>query len=345
MPTLNNTKDETIKILKWLAIVVGIIILFWMMVKFLFFIKDLFTPPPPPSASFGKLSPIVFPNQIKENLIYSIGTLTGYLPSFSDRAKVYKIIIDPPTLLGLEKTREKVSKIGFTTSGAQISEDTYQWINQDAIQKIMTINIFSSNFTLSSSYLLSKNLANFLGTDEVESTVDTTKTFLSELSLLPTDINETKTKTTLYSIAEGSLVPTSKISNAEIVRVDFFQKDIDKLPIYYEKGIFSTLDFLVGKENGNLEVLSANFLHRKISDSTSTYAIKTAAQAYSELQNGKAYIANKDSNTVEFTIKNVFLAYYIGETDQDYLMPVIVFEGSNNFIAYVSAVKDEWISN
>ena len=345
MPTLNKAKDETKIVLKWGAISFGIIILFIMAIKFMAFVKDLFTPPPPPSASFGKLPPIAFPNQIKENLTYSVDTLTGYLPSFSDRAKVYKITIDPPTLLGFEKTRQKVGQIGFTSSGTQISEDTYQWVSQGTLQKSITINIFSSNFALSSSYPVTPSLQTFSGTDDVDNTIDTAKSFLTEMSLFPQDLDESKTKTTLYSTDQSVLVSAAKISNAKIVQVDFFQKDIDSLPIYYEKGISSTLDFLVGKEEGRQEIVGATFFHRNISETSSTYAIKTAQQAYSELQNNKAYIAYKDPNTVEFTVKKVSLGYYIGATDQNFLMPVIVFEGSNNFLAYVSAVKDEWISN
>lgn len=345
MPTLNKAKDETKTVLRWGGISFGIIIIFFMAIKFITFVKDLITPPPPPSASFGKLPSIPFPNQVKENITYSINTLTGYLPNFPDRAKVYKITTTPPTLLGLDKASEKVAQIGFISPGAQIADDTYQWVNQDPLQKSITMNIFSSNFSLSSPYLITPSLVAFSGTDDMNSAVDTANSFLSKMTLSPTDIDGTKTKITSYSIENSSLVGTSKISDTKIVRVDFFQNDIDKLPIYYENGIFSTLDFLIGKEGDNQEVVGATFYHRGISETSSTYAIKTAQEAYSELQKGSAYIASKPDNTVEFTINNVFLGYYIGTADQEFLMPIVIFEGNNNFVAYVSAVKDEWISN
>lgn len=345
MATLNKTKKETQIILKWGGISLVIIFLFFMGIRFLTFVKDLLTPPPPPEAAFGKLPAIPFPGKIKENLSYSLDTLSGFLPNFSDRAKVYKIISDPPTLLGLDKAREKVAQIGFTSPGTQISEDTYQWINQTlSFQRRITMNIFSSDFTLSSSYLIAQSLQAFSGPDEKNRTIEISKSFLNDMSLFPQDIDENKTKTTLYSIIGSSLTPTSKISNTKIVRVDFFQKDLD-LPIYYDKGTSSTIDFLVGKENNELKVVEARFFHKNISKTASTYAIKTASQAFSELQKGKAHIAYKPADTVEFTIKKVFLGYYIGADQQDFLMPVVVFEGSNDFVAYVSAVRDEWISN
>ena len=35
---------------------------------------------------------------------------------------------------------------------------------------------------------------------------------------------------------------------------------------------------------------------------------------------------------------------YLENKEQNFLMPVVVFEGDNGFIAYVSAVTDEWIN-
>jgi len=350
--TLNTAKKETKILLKWGGISLFIIFIFFVGIKSLTFIISLFTPSSPPEASFGKLPPIPFPNQIKENISYSLDTLTGFLPNFSDRAKVYKIAPQPPTLLGLDKTRKKIAKIGFNSDGIQIAEDTYQWVDQNAtqqktksLQRTIIMNIFSSDFTLSSPYLVTPSLQTFSGPDEINQVTETVKSFLSDMSLSLQDIDEKKTKITSYSIEKSTLTPTSKISNTKVVRVDYFQKDIDHLPIYYDKGISTTIDFLIGKEKNILEVVDARFFYKNISKISSTYAIKTALQAYSELQKGKAYIAYKPADTVEFIIKKISLGYYMGTNQQEYLMPIVVFEGNNDFVAYVSAVKDEWISN
>jgi hypothetical protein len=346
MPTLSKAKKETQLILKWSGIALAIILFLFMGIKFITFVTNLLAPPAPPQAGFGKLPTIPFPSQAKENISYSLDTLTGFLPSFSDRAKIYKTISDPPTLLGLDKTRGKVAKVGFSSSGTQISEDTYQWIDQSgSLQRTITMNIFSSDFILSSSYLTTPSLETFLRPDEKDEAIKVAKSFLSVMSVFPQDIDEEKTKTTSYSLNNGTLNLTSKISDTKIVKVDFFQKDLDRLPIYYQNGLSSTFDFLVGKENKELKVVAAKFFHKNVSQTSSTYAIKTASEAYAELKNGNAYIAYKNPNTVEFTIKKVFLGYYMGEDRQEFIMPIVVFEGTDNFIAYVSAVKDEWISN
>jgi hypothetical protein len=346
VPTLNRTKEETLKILKWGSIAVGIIILFFIAIKTLTFVANLITPPSPPAAAFGKLPEIPFPEQTRENLSYSLDTLTGFLPIFPDRAKVCKITTEAPTLLGLDKTQEKVFKIGFESSGTQIAEDIYQWVDQNKnLQRKITINIFSSDFNLSSSYLLAQSLQPLSGQEEKTDTIKVAKAFLSDMSLLPKDLDDKKTKITLYSIEKSMLIPTSKISDAKIAKVDFFQKDINDLPIYYDEGISSTISFSIGKENKVSKVLEARFFHKNISEENTTYAIKTASEAFAELQGGKAYVAYKPADVVEFTIKKIFLGYYLGENEQEYLMPVVVFEGSNDFVAYVSAIKDEWVRN
>ena len=132
MISLNTAKIETKIVLKWGGIFLFIIFLFFMLIKILPFVINIFAPSPPPEAAFGKLPPIPYPNQVKENLSYSLDILTSILPNFSDQAKVYKIIPAPLELTGLETTLKKVSKIGFNSDGTQITEDTYQWIDQPA---------------------------------------------------------------------------------------------------------------------------------------------------------------------------------------------------------------------
>lgn len=350
MPTLSKTTKETKIILKWGGIFLGIIFLFLITMRFAAIIKEALTPAPPPAASFGKLQPPTFPDQQKENITYSLDTLTGFLPNFPDRIKVHKIAANPPNLLALDKTEAKVAQIGFTSKGTRIVEDIYQWIDQESdLQRRITINIFTSDFTIFSPYLITPSLQTLNNSNEEEEknkATDLAQSFLSSMSLLSDDLDQEKTKTTLYSIEKSTLVPSSKIAIAKIARVDFFQKDLNSLPIYYEKGVQSTISFSIGKENDQLKVVDARYFHKTISEISSEYAIKSADFAFSELKEGKAYIASNPRNkSSEIVIKNVFLGYYIGETQQEFLMPVFVFIADDDFIAYVSAVKDEWINN
>lgn len=349
MPTLSKTKREAQLIIKWGGISLAIILIFLIGIKLATSIKNSLTPPPPPAATFGKLPQIPFPSQEEENIHYSLDTLTGFLPKFSDRAKVYRITTNPPTLLALNNTQAKVAQIGFKSNGVRIAEDIYQWVDQESdLQRRIIINIFLSDFTLSSPYLVTPSLQMLGDSDNLNGenkAVNLAVSFLSGISLLPNDLDQEKTRTTLYSIKNSELIPTSKISNAKIAKVDFFQKDKDSLPIYYERGTSSTISFLIGKENDRLKAVDARYFHKNISEIFSEYSIKSIDTAFTELKKGKAYISSKPENVTEIAVKNVLMGYYIGETQQNFLMPVFIFIDNNDFIAYVSAIKDEWISN
>ncbi len=345
MSNLSSIKAKVIQIIRKGTLILLVLLLFFVLIKALTPIKNSLFPDPSslPQASFGKLPAISFPESMeKSNFSYSLDTITGLLPNFQSIVKVYKIIPIVPNLLALQRTQDKVSGIGFTKEGTQISANDYQWVEQDPSRTI-AINIFSSDFTFSTPYWTSQNLQNFDNLDELATAADKARSFLASMSLFPDDIDEAKTKTAFYSIKNNALSPAASISNTNILRVDFFQKDIDNLPIYYEKGLTSAINLLVGREQNMLKVVEAHYSYKKISSESSTYGIKTASVAFMELKQGKAYIVVKPQNTNEISIKNVSLGYYIGEK-REYLMPVIVFQGES-FIAYVSGVKDEWISN
>jgi len=81
------------------------------------FIKQTFfpTPPPKPTLAFGTLNPQLFPkNASDKKFTYVINTLSGALPSFPDQAKIYKMQINPPDLLGLTNAKQIAGGAGFT---------------------------------------------------------------------------------------------------------------------------------------------------------------------------------------------------------------------------------------
>ena len=345
LPNLSKTKVEVKKLIEMGLIILIALILVFILIRILTNVKNAIFPDPSllPQQAFGKLPAIPFPsNSENVNLTYSLDTITGLLPNFQEIVKVYKITPIKPDLLALQRTQEKISRIGFTNEGTAISENLFQWTEQSPSQTI-TFNIFSSDFTYLTPYLTSGNMQIFSNSGEIKMAIDRAKSFLDSMSLFPKDIDMEKTKTTQYSIKDNSLFPATSISNTNIVRVDFFQKDIDDLPIYYEKILTSNINLFVGKENKNLKAVEGHYSYKNILDESSTYAIKTAEEAFIELKQGKAYIVQKpQDNSIQ--IKNASLGYYMGEEIKDFLMPVIVFQG-DSFIAFVSGVTDEWISN
>jgi len=77
-------------------------------------------------------------------------------------------------------------------------------------------------------------------------------------------------------------------------------------------------------------------------ESFSTYPIKAVEDAWTDLEKGNYWPASDTSNE-SVVIRHVYLAYFEPIVLTHFLQPVFVFEGSDNFVAYVTAVMDSSI--
>lgn len=347
MTTLHKTTENIRLLFKWGGFIIlgffALIILYRIAVN----IKEYFypTPPPPPTVSFGKLPDITFPvKSSAKNFTYNIDTLTGILPVFDDRTNVYKVISPEPNLLALKRTQEKLTFIGFRSQGVKLSETLYKWQESIPPYKRILFNIQSSNFDLYSNFITDSDVLSAQNLPGETDAISLAQSFLSNLSSLPKDIDSNKTKTSILSIVNSRVIQASSLSKTQLIRIDFFQGDVNELPVYYPNPPYSIINVFVASGKYQGQIIESHFFYQEINkENSATYPIKTANQAFEELKKGQAYIASIYSAEKQVSIKNVFLAYYLGDKEQKYLMPIIVFEGNNGFYAYVNAVKDEWI--
>jgi hypothetical protein len=376
--TLHKAVELIKKVGIGMGIGLGIIVVSTFIFRFGVFIVKTVSPPKitPPNQALGELPAIEFPqNNIPNNFTYSLNTVTGSLPTdFPDRLIVYPLAPRKPSLLNLEKAKTKAQNLGFQDQqGKPIPEISlgngkYEWSDPRGINRRLTFDIVTFDFTLTSRYLASLTTLGAQNLSTEQYAIETAKDFLDVIQLFPEDVDLTKTQTIqkntsydtfpkLFNILNGALVPTTSLSNAKVIRVDFHQKDIEydldtgrkdapkikmKLPIRYPRPPFSTMSFWISSGQNDAEVGAANFVHKEIekSNDQATYPIKPVQTAFEELQEGKAYVASYSGLEQQIFISNVYLAYYIGEGNQDYLLPIIVFEGQDGFFAYVSAVKE-----
>ncbi len=337
----------------------------------------------PANHLYDKVPALKFPkNSISDKLTYKLNTLSGTLPQFPDRLEIFPITQPQPNLLNLQKARDKAKKLGFTADDGSASNetnlgnDTYQWTHSDELQKALSMNIISFNFSYTTNFLSSQTVQEAKSINNIKDAIDTAKSFLENISLAPTDIDDSLTSQAsndtpyftqpqLFSIKDNALVPATSISTTQVIRVDLYQKDMTynldtgipdpnggnkniamDLPILYPHPPYSPMNFLVASGGLSSKVYGANFKHQTVvvpTDNVAVYPIKTSQKAFDELTKGKGYIAAYSGSDNTITITNVILAYYLGEDPQQYLMPIIVFEGNDGFFAYVSAVSDEWI--
>jgi hypothetical protein len=346
MLTLSDASYDTKEILKWGGLIIAGLVVLIVLIRMLLVVKEFIfpTPPPKPTVLFGKLEPQIFPKDVTDQtLTYSINTLSGGLPTLQIQAKIFTIQTYTPDLLGLSRAKQAAAQAGFTQNQTKLSDILYEWTdsNTSQITRQLTMDIVNDNFNLTSNYASNSNFTSGQNLPNQDSALNDAQNLLSSLNSLPSDIDQTKTQANLLSLKNGSLIPATSVSNTQLISVVFHQKNIDNIPIYYEKPDSSNINVLIGS---NDEVLEANNLHQAATNNFSTYPLKTTQQAFTDLKQGQGYIASYNNPSTNITINNVFLAYYIGSQTQKYLMPIMVFVGDNNFYAYVPAVTDGWIN-
>ena len=309
-------------------------------------IKNILIPPPPEqaTAAFGKLPEINFPESINKEFTYEIDTLTGDLPSLPNLTKVYKMEKRGPDILAVDKASSRVVQLGFNKKPQQISDFVYKWDNPEPPNQVLVQDIRLDEFNLSSSFQNFESSMNETFIDESEA-VKRSKEFIIILGMDTEDLEDEKTKVEYQVLKNGVINPANRYSNSNMATVYFFQKDREDVPIVYPQNPNSSMKIVLAAGTYKDWILNANYSHQNTLDESETYAIKTAEQAYEDLKNKKAFIASHSGDSTNIKIKKVYLALYSEGKLQDYLTPVVVFEGDNNFIAYVPAVTDEWVDN
>jgi hypothetical protein len=386
------TLHETVETMKKLgigsAIGIGLIIVIVITFNVGILIKNILFPPKAEDANhpYGKLQAIVWPeNATKANLVYDNNNLvSGKFDTFPDRLNVYKLDNPAPNFLNLDKAKVKAKTLDFIDDTGTVlppvplGDATYEWDEPNGLQRKLVFDIVSFDFTMTSNYLTSLTVLNAVGLPNEPNAIKTSTDFVGSIGLLPADLDITKTQNTdkkvnyytypqTLSIKNSQLVPATSLSDAQVIRVDLYQKDVTynlntgfkdnnslfqtkqvQFPILYPHPPYSTMSLWVGVGPQGPTVVNAKFNHRNYiveKDVEPTYLIKTADEAFEELKKGVGYIAayNGSPDDVEEHINNAYLAYFIGDTPQQYLMPVYVFEGDKGFFGYVSAVKNDWI--
>lgn len=349
MFTLSDASSETKQLIKWSIIFLGALVLIFILIKLVFVVKDLLFPPPPekPTMAFGKLPPQTFPiNASDRKFSYNINTLSGSLPVFPNQAKVFRIQQNIPDLLAVNKMDKKARQIDFELGYTAITDKVYQWTSSSKsteLIKTLRANILTGDFTISSAYLTNSSIlsgGNFRKTDDA---ISKANGLLASMDLLSDDLDLENIKTNLYSISNGTLVPASSISQTQIIEVYFIQKDVDKIHVIYDKPNKSNINILVAAD-AKKQIVAAEYVRHVVTEESATYLLKSTEQAFNELKNGNGYIASYTGNVDNISITDVTLSYYMTSLPQDFLMPVYVFSGSNNFYAYVSAITDESIN-
>lgn len=341
MPNLVTVTKESRLILKIGGITCGVILVLYILIAGGTLMRDIFfpKPPPPPAQALGKLPHISFP--IQENpaglgIQYTVNTVDGQLPVLPDRVNVYKLIQPEPNLLALENAQRTLTSLDFVENQTKLTDTLYRW-TQSRTGIIIEYDIVTKNFSITSSYLTNPFLvASNLLPDEKRVISDMTG-YLQSMGANRENIDMESAVVEYLESKNGILAPAENLGNARYVRITLRQSDVDEIPIIYDTPSSSILSFVASYPSSRFQILEGEFYNHVVNEEEkSDYPLKTAAQAFEDLQNGNAYVINPQ-NLSNVDITNVELRYYLSKVNNGFLLPVIVFTGIN-FTAYVEAI-------
>lgn len=352
MASLTETAYYTRKVINWgILAIIGYIILriTWSLVSALWIV--VFPPKaPPPNHAFGKLPAVKFPAVASPSgtITYHLETIEGSVPSASVSATVFFMPKNPSNLLALTNAQEFAARMEFTKDPIQETKVQYRF--EDAVNplRVLVYDIVSKNFLLR--YFFEKDMSVFTEKNlPLEDAAKTeAKNMLQTYDLYADDIARGTNTIQYLKLVGAKLTKTTSYSQADSVRVDFFRGPVADTKVvtpYPDEGSISFV--FSGSKDIKKRILQFAYTFWNIDyTTTATYGLKTSAAAWAELQSGKGYVARYPTDgSTDIIVRNAYLAYYDSLEPQTYLQPVFVFEGDNNFLAYIPAVASPWIED
>lgn len=334
-------------------IILGIILRF--VIMFGSDIWNQINPPkdPDPDIIFGPMDKLPFPiKNTPNNLSYELILPEGELPKFPIQVNVYKMQKAQSNIQVLENAKSKARNLGFNENGKELVKSVYVFEHNSEPSRL-TMNIVNEIFSIS--YDIRANLS-ILGQlpPSAEEAEGILTSLLKRANSKPEDLSGPVTSQFL-KIDDSELTKAISRSEADIVKINFYRKEYEKgIPSMTPDAIEANVWFNVAgsDKKSTFPIVGGEYHYYPIDErQKGTYPIITSQEAWDELNSGGGYIANLGDNDTNITIRRVYLGYYDAGQYTPYFQPIVVFEGDNDFFAYIPAIekrlyaKEEEITN
>lgn len=300
-------------------------------------------PPPPPEVKFKTLPPLVYDSRVQPALTYKLETEKGEdLSTLPTQANVYFMPTPQSSLSSLDAAVQVAQALGYSPAGTPLSDVIYRFSHRDT-PSVLDINIVNKTASISYNLVEDPSLLALRPRSEAEA-INVALSFLTRGGLLAQDLAQGRQEVEKMASGPEALVRVGSISEANFVRVNFLRRNYDGLPVIASKIDRGNVWLLVsGETSGPKQVIAGEYHYFPVAEEQrSTYPIKTAQVAWEELQAGKGFIISPPSSGTSVTIRRVSLAYYDSGKPQQFLQPVVVFDGDGGFRAVVPAVVAEY---
>jgi len=325
------------------------------LVGFLFFysgmglaIKEYKRRNPPyvePTVRYGVIDKVFFPEKEFQKKEFEYELPNDTFPKYKDQAKVYVIYRSKSIIGALEEGKKTAATMNFLSEPKETGIGIYVF-NDSNTGKSLTMNVLQSSFKLSYPYLTDQLLLNPEQMPNKEQAISTATNFLEQTGKLSPDLVEGEKKVSFWKINFDGLKEVTALSEANIIRVDFFRKKLvdDFQVVAMEVGKAPVSILISGSSVAAKKVVEVNFQHVNVDTSeasSSTYPIISSKEAFENLKMGNYWPA-KDNSSNKVIIRKIYLAYFEPVNLTQFMQPVYVLEGDGGFVAYVRAVTDTY---
>ena len=250
-----------------------------------------------------------------------------------------------PSILSTERTKNIAVKLGFKNE-PEINSSIFHFVFPEDKLYTFDIDPTTFNFKLKYNYTENPEAVSVEGNLQQENALNEVKNFLQSNNLFDGSILSQNIIEPLKYIPETkSFTKATSISNTTAVKINFFRNEIDGLKLV-PPGFTQSYNYALytrGKVNSG--IVEVSYIFSPIAyDDFGTYPLKTAEIAWQDLLDGYAFVMNLGNNSKDrIVIRNISLAYYDSDEPQEYLQPIFIFEGDNDFVAYLPAITGEYL--
>lgn len=301
--------------------------------------------------TFDQIPPPRIEGKTSEGLIFTLDNITGLPKEFAEYANVFFV----PEVDELSFGFEENILLTARNLGFDITEIDYTLNNE---RTMATFNDENQNLQIDTrTYNFEYEYTNFLREDERVS-----KAIIpSESVIQETAINIMKSvgkytnefaqgaKTIIYlnlNPVTNELKIVEEPEEANLVEIDFMKADLEDWPIFAPR-FFNSQNYIIllFESASEYQIVRAQVQdYKRSEEQVGVYPLKTAEEAYQTLLDGKGYVVSSLENVSDITIASLQFGYLDVLAYEEYVQPVYVYVGRENFVAYVPAVKDEWLT-
>jgi len=296
---------------------------------------------------FGKIKkPYIKEASTSAGFNFVLDTIEGVPITATSTAKVYFI---PPTVARLgyrEKIFLMAKNFGFDTSSAQYKLNEVEAEFSDEKQKL-TVDITNFNFRYDYNFADDSSLFEEMNIPSQNMIENTAINFLKTINRYPNELSKGKLTVNFLKYYPTEKIFSSVKNNEEanVVEVNFYRPDLEQIVVVAPNFPSSQNFILLVFNRQGYKILRAQIkFFEKSADQYGVYPLNTGDKIWEKLKKGEGLIISS-SDKKDVVIKNMFLAYFDPDLYQEYFQPVYVFVGEPNFIAYVPAVIDDYLTD